>query len=250
MAKRPEEKGPAIATRGLSKRFGEIRALRDLTLEVPRGVTFGLLGPNGAGKTTLIRVLLGLTKPTSGTAKVLGRSLPPTAVLPRLGYLPQEVAVYADLTVAENLALFGRLEGMKEEYIARRTDEVLALVDLAERRDDTVSKLRGGMKRRTSLAVALLHDPDLLLLDEPTVGVDPELRAAFWEFFGKLTARGKTVLITTHYMEEASRCDRVALLHRGELLLHDTPAAVKAATKTANLEDAFLALVRAREVTA
>jgi len=128
MAKRPEEKGPAIATRGLSKRFGEIRALRDLTLEVPRGVTFGLLGPNGAGKTTLIRVLLGLTKPTSGTARVLGRSLPPTAVLPRLGYLPQEVAVYADLTVAENLALFGRLEGMKEEYIAKRTyAEALAI---------------------------------------------------------------------------------------------------------------------------
>jgi len=237
-------KGPAIAASRLSKRFGPVEAVRDLTLEVPRGVTFGLLGPNGAGKTTLLRMLLGLARPSGGSAEVLGNTIPPRSVLPRIGYMPQELAVYPDLTVEENLALFGRLVGLTEARIAARTREVLELVDLGARRGELVSTLSGGMKRRTSLAAALLHDPDLLLLDEPTVGVDPELRATFWTYFRDLTAAGKTVLITTHYMDEASRCDLVAMLHRGSLLARDTPAAVKTSTNTANLEDAFLALVR------
>ena len=236
---------PAILSKDLSKRFGDVEALRRLTLLVPRGVTFGLLGPNGAGKTTAIRLWLGLTAPSAGTAFVLGRRIPPRDVLPRIGYMPQDVAVYTDLTVDENLALFGRLVGMGAEAIEDRTEEVLELVDIASRRHDLVSTLSGGMRRRTSLAAALLHDPDLLLLDEPTVGVDPELRAAFWTYFRDLTDRGKTVLITTHYMEEAAQCDRVALLHRGSLLAHGPPAAIKERTHTANLDDAFLALVRA-----
>ncbi len=230
--------------RDVAKSFGDIEALRGVSLEIPWGVTFGLLGPNGAGKTTLLRVWLGLTAPTSGTAKVLGHDIPPRAVLPKIGYMPQELAVYLDLTVAENLALFGRLVGMEEDAIDRRTDEVLKLVDIAERRESLVSTLSGGMRRRTSLAAALLHDPDLLLLDEPTVGVDPELRAAFWTYFGELTKRGKTVLITTHYMEEASNCDLAALLHRGRLLIRDAPGKIKERTRTSNLDEAFLALVR------
>ena len=235
---------PAIVCKGLSKSFGGIQALRGLTLLVPRGTIFGLLGPNGAGKTTTIRLWLGLTAPSGGTAFVLGRRLPPRDVLPRIGYMPQDVAVYGDLTVEENLALFGRLVGMGEDAIAERTEAVLDLVDIAARRHDLVSTLSGGMRRRTSLAIAWLHDPDLLLLDEPTVGVDPELRAAFWAYFRGLTERGKTVVITTHYMEEAAHCDRVALLHQGRLLAHGPPAAVKERTHTGNLDDAFLALVR------
>jgi ABC-2 type transport system ATP-binding protein len=207
-------------------------------------VTFGLLGPNGAGKTTSIRLWLGLTAPTAGVAYVLGKRIPPREVLPRIGYMPQDLAVYTDLTVEENLALLGRLVGMEKEAIDRRTGEVLELVDIAERREDLVIHLSGGMRRRTSLAAALLHDPDLLLLDEPTVGVDPELRAAFWDFFRELTLRGKTVLITTHYMEEAARCDAVGLLHRGRLLAKGSPAEVKESTAADNLDDAFLALVR------
>lgn len=247
---RPEEV-PAIVSKDLTKRFGEVEALRGLTFVVPRGATYGLLGPNGAGKTTSIRVWLGLTPPSAGTAFVLGRRIPPRDVLPRIGYMPQDVAVYPDLTVDENLALFGRLVGMGAEAIEDRTEEVLDLVDIESRRHDLVSTLSGGMRRRTSLAVALLHDPDLLLLDEPTVGVDPELRAAFWTYFRELTQRGKTVLITTHYMEEAALCDRVALLHRGRLLAHGAPTAIKERTRTTNLDDAFLALVRAaREPTA
>ncbi len=242
-ALRPEEL-PAIVCKGLSKRFGSIEALRGLTLIVPRGTTFGLLGPNGAGKTTSIRLWLGLTAPTAGVAYVLGKVIPPRAVLPRIGYMPQEVAVYPDLTVEENLALLGRLVGMEEGAIGARTEEVLRLVDIAGRAHDLVSHLSGGMKRRASLAAALLHDPDLLLLDEPTVGVDPELRAAFWTFFRGLATRGKTVLITTHYMEEAAKCDAIGLLHRGRLLAHGTPEEVKARTRAANLDDAFLALVR------
>lgn len=237
--------GSAIVCKGLSKNFGKIEALRDLNLTIPRGVTFGLLGPNGAGKTTSIRLWLGLTAPTAGKAKVLGEAIPPRSVLPRIGYMPQDLAIYLDLTVEENLACFGRLVGMDEDAIDRRTAEVLKLVDIADRRGDLASTLSGGMRRRTSLAAALLHDPDLLLLDEPTVGVDPELRAAFWTFFNALTERGKTVVITTHYMEEASRCDLVGLLHQGRLLARDTPAAVKERTGAANLDDAFLALVRA-----
>ncbi len=240
---RPEEI-PAIVCKDLSKRFGEIEALQGLTLLVPRGTIFGLLGPNGAGKTTTIRLWLGLTEPSGGTAFVLGRRIPPREVLPQIGYMPQDVAVYGDLTVDENLALFGRLVGMTAESIEDRTEEVLELVDIAMRRHHLVSTLSGGMRRRTSLAVALLHDPDLLLLDEPTVGVDPELRAAFWTYFRDLTRRGKTVVITTHYMEEAARCDRVALLHQGRLLAEGPPSAIKQRTRTGNLDEAFLALVR------
>ena len=237
-------RGPAVVCRDVAKSFGDIEALRSVSLEIPWGVTFGLLGPNGAGKTTLLRVWLGLTAPTSGTAKVLGHDIPPRAVLPKIGYMPQDLAVYLDMTVAENLALFGRLVGMEEDAIDRRTDEVLKLVDIAERRGSLVSTLSGGMRRRASLAAALLHDPDLLLLDEPTVGVDPELRAAFWVYFRDLTKRGKTVVITTHYMEEASNCDLAALIHRGRLLICEAPAAIKGRTGARNLDDAFLALVR------
>src|SRR3990172_9439345 len=173
---RPDAKpGSAIVCKGLSKSFGKIEALRDLTLTVPRGVTFGLLGPNGAGKTTSIRLWLGLTAPTAGKAKVLGEAIPPRSVLPRIGYMPQDLAIYLDLTVEENLACFGRLVGMDENAIDRRTAEVLKLVDLAERREDMASTPSGGMRRRTSLAAALLHDPDLLLLHQPTLVLPPQL---------------------------------------------------------------------------
>src|SRR3990170_1107129 len=220
MADVPATVGPAIEPRDLSKRFGQVEALQGMTLVVSRGVTFGLLGPNGAGKTTSIRLWLGLTAPSSGSARTLG----------------------------ENLCLFGRLVGLEEPTIRRRTDAVLRFMDIAKRRDDLVSTLSGGIKRRTSLAAALLHNPDLLLLDEPTVGVDPELRASFWSFFHRLTERGKTILITTHYMEEASRCDLVALLHRGRMLACDAPTAIKERTGSANLDDAFLSLVRSARV--
>ncbi len=234
----------AVTAKDISKRFGPIRALRHVHLDIPSGETFGLIGPNGAGKTTFIRILLGLTATDGGEARVLGVPLPPRAILPRIGYMPQTLALYADLTVRENLLLWGRLAGMERDAIAQRAGEVLNLVGLPERQGDLVASLSGGMRRRTSLAAALLHDPDLLLLDEPTVGIDPELRAAFWSYFARLTARGKTVLITTHYMDEASRCGVVGLIHKGSVLAVDTPEAIRTRTGTVNLEDAFLSLVQ------
>jgi len=233
-----------ISVRQLVKRFGEILALDRVTLDVPTGEVLGLLGPNGAGKTTLIRILLGLTRPTSGEVKLLGEPAGARNVRSRVGYMPQELAVYTDLTVEENVELFGRLQGVPGARLETREREVLELVQLSPRRRSLVSELSGGMRRRVSLAAALVADPDLLLLDEPTVGVDPELRSEFWEFFHRLTAGGKTVVLTTHYLEEANRADRVVFLNAGRVLTSGAPAEVKNRTGTGNLEDAFLRLVR------
>ncbi len=250
MAALTEREIPAVLCKDLSKRFGEVDALRNLTLLVPRGVVFGLLGPDGAGKTTAIRLWLGLTEATAGTAFVLGRRIPPRSVLTRIGYMPQEPNVFPDMTVDENLALFGRLVGLGAEAIEDRTEEVLELVGLASRRHDLLSALSLGVRRRASLAAALLHDPDLLLLDEPSLGVDSELRAALWTYIRSWTALGKTVVVTTHSVEEAAQCDGVGFLHRGQLLAQGRPAALQERTQTTNLEDALLALLRtAREPT-
>jgi len=237
---------PAISVRGLGKKFGEVTALADVTLEVPSGLVLGLLGPNGAGKTTLIRILLGLTRPTTGDATIFGRPVDHRGARARVGYMPQDLAVYTDLTVEENLELFGRLYGLGGARLEARTREVLALVRLTERRRSLVAELSGGMRRRVSFATALLPDPDLFLLDEPTVGVDPELRSEFWEYFHRLTEGGKTIVLTTHYLEEANRADRVVFLHAGAVLATGSPEEVKARTGAESLEDAFLRLVRAR----
>jgi len=236
----------AISVHELVKKFGEVTALDRVTLEVPTGQVLGLLGPNGAGKTTLIRILLGLARPTSGEAFLLGAPAGTREVRPRVGYMPQDLAVYLDLTAEENVELFGRLFGVHGRPLRERTREVLDLVQLSERRRSLVHELSGGMRRRVSLAAALVADPDLLLLDEPTVGVDPELRSEFWEFFHRLTEHGKTVVLTTHYLEEANRADRVVFLHTGTVLAVGAPKEMKARTGTENLEDAFLRLVRER----
>ena len=237
---------PAISVHDLRKEFGEVTALAGVTLDVPSGVVLGLLGPNGAGKTTLIRILLGLTRPTAGSATVLGHALEDRSLRARVGYMPQDTAVYTDLTVEENLSLFGRLYGIGGVSLRNRAREVLELVRLTERRRSLVAQLSGGMRRRVSFAAALLPDPELLLLDEPTVGVDPELRAEFWEYFHRLTESGKTIVLTTHYLEEANRADQVVFLYTGHVLATGSPDEVKARTGAATLEDAFLRTVRER----
>ena len=235
----------ALSCASLSKQFGAVTALDRLTLSVPRGIVFGLLGPNGSGKTTLLRILLGLTRATSGTATLLGEPVPSRRVLPRVGYMPQELAIYRDLTVRENLALFGRLSGVRGADLDRRIAETLALVRLADREHRLVATLSGGLRRRVSFAASLLADPELLLLDEPTVGVDPELREEFWAYFHALTGRGRTILMTTHYLEEANRCDRVAFLYGGQGLAEGPPADLRAATGSPTMDATFLAFVRA-----
>lgn len=222
------------------KSFGEIQALDGLDLTVRKGEVFGLLGPNGSGKTTAIRLLMGLERATSGKLTALGMSAPDRRLNTRIGYMPQETALYQDLTVEENLELFGELYGMEDALLERRMTELLRLVDLDRRRDAVVHTLSGGMRHRTSLVASLLHDPELLVLDEPTVGVDPELRASFWGHFDELAARGVTVLITTHYMDEARNCGRIGLLRGGRLIAQGTPAEVMAEAGTDDLETAFL----------
>ncbi len=234
-----------IETDELVKKFGDFTAVDRLSLRVRKGELYGLLGPNGAGKTTAVKVLCGLLKATGGDVRVLGMTVPDRSILPRIGYMPQNLALYETLTVNENIALFGNIYGLSKAEILQRQKELLEVVDLADWGDSVVLELSGGMKHRASLACTLIHQPELLFLDEPTVGVDPELRASFWAYFDSMIARGVTVIITTHYMDEAARCDRVGLMRRGSLVAEGTPREIMSSSGTNSLEDAFLKIVRA-----
>jgi ABC-2 type transport system ATP-binding protein len=205
---------------------------------------YGLLGPNGSGKTTIIKMLCGLLKQSSGQMSILGQPVPDKAMMASIGYMPQETAIYMDNTVHENLRLFADIYGVQRDRVAEREAELLKFVDLAEWSDSLVSKLSGGMRHRASLACALVHEPKVLFLDEPTVGVDPELRATFWQYFNDMAAKGVTVIITTHYMDEASHCTRAGLLRQGKLIAEGAPSELRSMTGTESLEDAFLKLAR------
>ena len=231
---------PAIAASGVRKRFGAIVALDGLELQVRAGEIYGLLGPNGSGKTTFIRCLAGLVRPDAGDVTVLGRPPREAVAAGRVGYMTQAAALYADLSVLENLSFFARLEGVEDA--GTRIDEALHTVDLLDRKRSTVSTLSGGMRQRVSLAAALLHQPDLLLLDEPTVGVDPVLRQEFWTHFRTLASKGTTILVSSHVMDEASRCDRLGLIRAGRVLAEGTASELVARAGTRDLETAFLKL--------
>ena len=233
----------AIVARGVRKRFGAVDALAGLDVAIRSGEIYGLLGPNGSGKTTFIRCLAGLLRPDAGEITVLGRSPRESVAAGRVGYMTQAPALYGDLSVEENLDFFARLEGVNG--IDDRIDEVLATVDLADRKRSIVNTLSGGMRTRVSLAAALLHSPDLLLLDEPTVGVDPVLRREFWTHFRTLASRGTTILVSSHVMDEASRCDRLGLILAGRVLAEGTAAELVRRAGTADLESAFLSLAGA-----
>ena len=234
----------AIRTDKLTKRFGELTAVDSLDLTVKEGECYGLIGPNGSGKTTIIKMLTGLARPSSGSARVMGKEIPNKALMREIGYMPQETAVYIDNTVGENLRFFGQINGMVREKIEERMEELLDFVDLADRRNSMVGTLSGGMKHRLSLACAMIHEPRMLFLDEPTVGVDPELRENFWNYFGIMVKKGITVVITTHYMDEACHCSRVGLMREGKLIADGSPGELLERTNTGSLEDAFLELAR------
>ena len=227
----------AVQATGLSKHFGPVRAVDGLTLSVPRGEIYGLLGPNSSGKTTLIRLLIGLLKPNAGGVTLLGQVLPDKAILARVGYMTQASALYEELTVQENVAFFAEMSGGVSR---QRVDEIVALVELQDRAGSQVRTLSGGMKQRTSLACALVHRPQLLFLDEPTVGIDPQLRAAFWAYFRRLADDGITLVISSHVMDEAERCDRLGFLRRGKLLAEGSSADLRDRAGGATLEEAFL----------
>ncbi|HEY0068957.1 MAG TPA: ABC transporter ATP-binding protein [Chloroflexia bacterium] len=242
---------PMVEARGLVKKFGDVLALDGFSVSIRRGETYGLLGPNGSGKTTFIRMIAGLVRPTSGELTVMGRRVPAEAskVLPHLGYMTQQQALYNDLTVWENVSFFARIFGLNDkEARHKRVTEVLELVELLPRKSSHVATLSGGMKQRLSLACTLVHNPELVLLDEPTVGVDPQLRQTFWGYFRMLNARGVTIVVSSHVMDEADRCDRLGLIRYGVLLAEGTPSELKALGGSDELEDAFLALAGKEKV--
>lgn len=217
--------GVVLAADSLSKTFGELKAVDDVSVVIEEGETFGLLGPNGAGKTTTISMIAGLLAPDSGTVNVAGEMVTTGSTRGRaaIGLVPQELAIYPDLTGAENLMFFGRLQGMTGTGLEGAVAEVLSVIGLTDRRDDRTSEYSGGMKRRLNIGIGLLHRPRLLILDEPTVGVDPQSRNAILESVESLSREGIAVLYTTHYMEEAERlCDRVAIIDEGKVQAEGT----------------------------
>ena len=244
------QNGPlkAVETKNLTKLFGNLRAVDKLNLSIKQGTIYGFLGPNGAGKTTTIKMLCGLLKPTSGQARVLNKDVSSQGVEELIGYMPQETALYINLTIHQNLQLFGELFGLSKEEIIQRETELLELIDLVDWRDKRVEELSGGMKHRASLACSLIHEPEVLFLDEPTVGVDPDLRASFWDYFLGLKNQGTTLLITTHYMDEARNCDTIGLLDRGDLIAEGSHTDLLEETKTDSLEEAFLTYTKGEKV--
>ena len=234
----------AVETRGLTRRFGSITAVDHLSLSIATGEVFGLLGPNGSGKTTTIRMLCGLLDPTAGTARVAGVEVTeaPEQVKTRIGYMSQRFGLYEDLTVAENLDFYAGIYGLSREARRQRTDELLGYLGLERRLHQLAGTLSGGWKQRLSLACAMLHRPALLFLDEPTAGVDPAARRSFWRTIHEIARTGTTVLVTTHYMDEAERCGRLAMMSGGRLIALGTPAEVAAQVGGATLEDAFVIL--------
>jgi ABC-2 type transport system ATP-binding protein len=219
----------AIVARGLTKKFGAFTAVDNIEFEVRRGEIFGFLGPNGAGKTTTIRMMLGLLPPTSGTVQVLGVpvSKRPEALRPRVGYMAQRFSLYNDLTVLQNLRFYGRAYGLENSILRERIHEALRMTGLEGREHVHTRDLSGGWRQRLALNAAILHRPDLVFLDEPTAGVDPISRRAFWDLLYRLVARGITVFVTTHYMDEAEHCHRLAFIQRGALIAYGSPEAIK-----------------------
>ena len=222
--------GLAIEVRGLTKQFGDFTAVNNLDFSVPRGEIFGFLGPNGAGKTTTIRMLLGLLTPTSGTASVVGYDIVRESEQMRqhIGYMSQKFSLYNDLTVDENLNFYGGVYGLRGDRLRRRKKYIVGMAGLEGRERELTRNLSGGWKQRLALGAAIIHEPEAIFLDEPTAGVDPISRRDFWELIYELAERGVTILVTTHYMDEAEHCQNLVFIQRGRLVAHGSPTEIKA----------------------
>jgi len=246
---RSEFSGLAVEVDKVSFSYDSLKVLDELSLQVPRGISFGLLGPNSAGKTTLIRLLVGLLRPRSGRILILGQT-PSREIAHLIGYMPQLHSLYTELSVTQNVDFFARIYRIANKTErAQRVEQAIRLVDMWGRRNDAILKLSGGMKQRVSLACAIVHNPPLLFLDEPTVGLDPELRVTFWEYFAALTEKGATLIISSHTMDDAAHCDSLAFMRDGKIIAQGNPEDLRRATghPESTLEDAFLHFVHAKE---
>ena len=234
----PAPAEPAIRARGLTRRFGDLVAVDHVDLTVERARVYGFLGPNGSGKSTTIRMLCGLLTPTAGQIKVLGLRIPEQAeaLRARIGYMTQKFSLFADLTVRENLEFLAAVQGLSKVRTAKRVDELVAQYHFEGREDQLAGRLSGGEKQRLALAGAIVHTPELLFLDEPTSAVDPESRRDFWEKLFELADAGTTILVSTHYMDEAERCHRLAILDSGRLVADGTPGELTAALESRTVE--------------
>jgi ABC-2 type transport system ATP-binding protein len=236
----------AIDARALTRRFGSFTAVDAITFQVEQGEVFGFLGANGAGKTTAIRMLIGLLRPTSGSATVAGHDIGTQAeqVRRRIGYMSQKFSLYEDLTVQENITLYGGIYGVSDRDIVTRTDEILTRIGLENAGDELVREIPLGWKQQLAFCVALLHRPAVVFLDEPTGGVDPITRRRFWELIYETGAAGTSVLVTTHYLDEAEYCRRISIMVNGAIAAMGTPAEVRRAVGAATLDEVFLKLTR------
>jgi ABC-2 type transport system ATP-binding protein len=219
-----------IEVQDLTKMFGTFTAVNGISFTIPRGQIFGFLGPNGSGKTTTIRMLLGLLPPTSGTALVLGHDIRKQAlgIRARLGYMSQKFTLYNDLSVEENLLFYGRGYGLRGKRLKERMEYVINMANLKGREHETPPKLSGGWRQRLALGAAIIHEPDIVFLDEPTAGVDPLSRRAFWELLYNISAEGTTIFVTTHYMDEAEHCENLAFIYYGKIIAEGAPGTIKA----------------------
>lgn len=230
----------AIVLSKINKFYGEQQVLKDIDLEVPHGQIFGLLGPSGCGKTTIVKIIVGILEATSGQAYVLEQPMPKLNVMNQIGYMSQADALYNTLTAAENLHFFGSIYGMSKAEVNKRAVEVMELVSLGDDLDKPVNAYSGGMKRRLSLAIAILHNPPLLVLDEPTVGIDPLLRQSIWKELNNLADQGVSILLTTHVMDEADKCHQLAMMREGRLIAAGTSHELQSRIGASDIEAAFI----------
>ncbi|MFD3274521.1 ABC transporter ATP-binding protein [Paenibacillus dendritiformis] len=229
-----------ITVQQVSKRYGKKVILSDVDMTVAEGEIYGLIGPSGAGKTTLVKLIVGMDSASQGEIEVEGERIPNLGMLQRIGYMAQSDALYPELTGEENLDFFASLFGLSKKKRSERIAYAADLVQLTPHLSKKVMAYSGGMKRRLSLAIALVHDPQVLVLDEPTVGIDPELRLSIWNELYRLKQEGKSILVTTHVMDEAEKCDRLAMMREGRMLTHGSPADLKSRFGIHSLEDIFI----------
>lgn len=225
---------------GLEVKYDKNVILKNINLEIKKGEIIGFLGPSGSGKTTLVKAIIGMKSASKGKLQLLGETMPSLKVIPKIGYMAQSDALYEDLSAIDNLLFFGELYNLKGKAAKERAMEVLTLVNLQDDYKKAVRNFSGGMKRRLSLAIALMHKPEVLILDEPTVGIDPVLRKKFWDEFYRIKEAGGTIIVTTHVMDEAYRCDKLSLIREGEIIAEGSADEIISKSGGSNIEEAFL----------